>query len=82
MKYPDTANREGTVVAVFFHIPLPRDEAIAEADAIVARINEVDTIEVKANGNTYYGFAEVRMTEDVLFDFNEDGDIIGQSPRG
>ena len=72
-KHSDT----GHIVTVFFHIPTDdREEAIAEVEAVVAKINEEMDLAIYDKG-WYYGFAEVRGTEDVIFDYDEGGVIIG-----
>ena len=69
----------GHIITVFYHVPTPdRDEAIAEVEAIVAKSNECQDLAIYDRG-WYYGFAEVRGTEEVNFDFDEEGNIIGHN---
>jgi len=68
---------KGHIVTVFYHVPTEdREEAIAEVEALIAKSNEEADIAIYDKG-WYYGFAEVRGTEDVTFDYDEDGVIIG-----
>lgn len=67
----------GHIVTVFYYVPTEdRDEAIAEVQRLVDISNNEQDITIYDKG-WYYGFAEMRGTEDVTFDYDEEGIIIG-----
>lgn len=74
MKYTS----KGHIVTVEFHVPTAsRERAYEYAEAVADEINELRKIEYKDGGGVYYGYAQVRGIEEVTYDFDEHGDIIG-----